>query len=154
MFDRSPCWIYLATSCFVSLCEFVFTCACRHCEIKVCVFMQMGFFCFFSSILSCVSLLAVSKGIGLLLLLNVPLLYFVVFFLPIMQQLCGVKSLDAVTEHLYWWKKNSLNSKSSFDFIPELLTALLEVCLLFYRCFVLLFTCIQVITLILSAKMI
>ena len=63
-------------SCF---CKFVFTCACQHCEIKcvcvcVCVFIQM-FCCFFSSILSCLSFLGVSKGIGMLFL-NVPLLYF------------------------------------------------------------------------------
>lgn len=64
---------------------------------NVCIHGCVCFLCVFSSILSCVSFLGVSKGMGPSVL-NVPLLYFVLFvFLPIKRQHCGIWTLNVHT---------------------------------------------------------
>lgn len=69
----------------------IMSCVCVCVSADVCV---LGVWvCFFHPSFSCLSFLGVSKGTGPSLL-NVPLLYFVFFFLPIKQQHCGVWSLD------------------------------------------------------------
>lgn len=65
--DQSPCWIYFEKSSFVCVCVSVSLCSLVHAStVKPAVFLKL--------VLGCVSFLAVSKGIGLLM--NVPLLYF------------------------------------------------------------------------------
>lgn len=81
---------------------FVFTCACGHCEFKYVHLYRCVCVCFFSSILSCVFFLGVSKGTGAVVIECAFAVFFFLFvcFLPIKQQRCRLFGLwTQFTEH-------------------------------------------------------